>query len=310
MEREEPMTALSQQIDQALALDPRSASAEIEGFISRKFHELNRHGLLIGLSGGLDSAIVAFLCARSVGREKLRLIYLPDRDSKPLHARHAHLVVEHLGVPFETRDITPILEAMGIYALLPTSRIPTRGLRSLLARLGKRLLGFHGGVSVLQARLQTLPDSYVSRGNAYAMSKHRLRMLLLYEMADVSSLVVVGAANKTELLTGTFSLWGVDHCADLMPVIHLYRSQLHALAAYLGIPQEIRQTPADPDLVPGVDDKGALLGSFFTADRILAGLELGLLRADLAREFGADPVKHIAGLYDLSMPMREIPYHL
>jgi NAD+ synthase len=134
-------------------------------------------------------------------------------------------------------------------------------------------------------------------------------MLLLYQQAEISNLMVVGAANRTELVTGTFSLWGCDHCADAMPLIHLYRSQLYPLAAYLHLPRAIVEKAADPDIMPGLDDKEELLGSsFLEADRVLIGLENGLSRKDLIRSFGVEAVDRIVSLVELSRPMRESPY--
>jgi NAD+ synthase len=140
------------------------------------------------------------------------------------------------------------------------------------------------------------------------MSKHRLRMLLLYQQAEISNLMVVGAANRTELMTGTFSQWGCDQCADVMPLIHLYRSQLYPLARYLQLPKVIVEKAADPDIMPGVDDKEALLGSFLEADRILIGLEKGVGRQELSRSYGVAAVDQIVSLVELSRPMRESPY--
>jgi len=74
-------------------------------------------------------------------------------------------------------------------------------------------------------------------------------------------------------MTGTFTQFGCDHCADIMPLLHLYRSQLVPQAEYLNLPQEILSKKADPDVLPGLDDKGALLRSFDIVDQILWCLE-------------------------------------
>jgi NAD+ synthase len=140
------------------------------------------------------------------------------------------------------------------------------------------------------------------------MIKHRLRMILLYQEAEIRNLMVVGAANRTEWLTGTFSQWGCDQCADVMPILHLYRSQLDPLAAYLGVPDEIRAKPADPDVMPGIDDKEALLGSFEVVDQILWGLENEVERAELVDAYGLRDVEHIEVLVELSRPMRAAPF--
>ena len=203
-----------------------------------------------------------------------------------------------------------MLKAMGVYDLLPIGSLPGRTMREWVVRLGQSISGLKRTQDLLLARFRPTAGSLVAKGNAYAMAKHRLRMVLLTYRADIDNLMVVGAANKTEWLTGTFSKWGCDHCADVMPIVHLYRSQLPALAQYLGVPEAIRSKPADPDIMPGIDNKEALLGTFIETDQILWGLENGMDRPELIRLFGADAVEHIAALRALSRPMREAPYRL
>ena len=295
---------------ESLKIDPAEASAAIEALLRSKLDDLSKDGILIGLSGGLDSAVTAYLSVRALGSEKVHLLNLPDRDSKAIHRQHAALIARELGIELQVREITPLLEAMGTYKHLPTSFLPGQKLRETVVRLGKTLSGIDRPEDLLRARFQAAPNSLVSRGKAYAMAKHRLRMVLLYDQADVANLMVVGAANRTELLTGTFSMWGCDQCADVMPIVHLYRSQLPALAEFLQVPLEVRSKSADPDILPGVDNKEALLGSFEQTDHILYGLENGIDRAGLVGTFGPEAVQQVETLLQLSRPMRESPYSL
>jgi len=134
--------------------------------------------------------------------------------------------------------------------------------------------------------------------------------VILYKEAEHSQGLVIGAANKTEWMTGTFTQWGCDHCADLMPLLHLYRSQLIPLAEWLELPEEIIHKKADPDVLPGLDDKGELLGSFEEADLILWGLENQIPLSDLEERFGKEKVNYIQTLADNSACYRETPYSL
>jgi NAD+ synthase len=292
-----------------LEIDPVETSRQIEDFIQNKLVQLGRTGLLLGLSGGLDSAIVAFLAVRAVGSERVGLLNLPDRDSRPRHIQHARLIARTLGVELQSQEMTPLLQEMGVYDLLPFQALP-RTVRAMVTRIGKKLAGPEEPEELLAARLCPPPHSWMAKGNAYAMVKHRLRMVLLYLQADLQGLLVVGAANRTEYLTGTFSHWGCDQCADMMPLLHLYRSQLPPLAEYLQVPEEIRVKAADPDFLPGVNDKEALLGSFEVTDQILWGLEHGVSRAELAEIHGEEVVARIATLKERSRPLRETPYCL
>jgi len=290
-----------------LTIDPAAVAAQIEQLLQGKLEQMERSAAVLGLSGGLDSAVVAYLLARALGPHKVTALNLPDRDSKTVHRRDAERVAAELGIRLQTRDITPILQAIGTYDLLPIGSLPGRRLKQLAVWLGKSLAGRARPEDMLAARLRPQANSLLGKANAYAMAKHRLRMLLLYEQAEIENGMVVGAANKTEWLTGTFSLWGCDHCADVMPIIHLYRSQLLSLAAYLSVPQAICSKPADPDMVPGADAK-ELLGSFAETDQILWGLQNGVDRGELVQAFGKGAVQSIETLYDLSRPMREAPY--
>ncbi len=293
-----------------LKLDPMQTCQQIEEFLRQKLTDIHKEGILIGLSGGLDSAIAAYLATRAIGATRVILLNLPDKDSKDIHRQHAHIVAGELGVPLTTSEITAPLNSVGVYELLPLRLLPARGLQEIAIRLSNPIRGAGGKGDYLAERFNAKPNSLVANGNAYASIKHRLRMVLLYYEAERKNLMIVGAANKTEYLTGTFSKWGCDQCADVMPLLHLYRSQLKPLAEYLGIPEEIRTKAADPDVIPGVDNKEALLGSFLTTDLILWGMENNLDQQDLSREFGDNNVKRIVNLVEASRHMRESPYSL
>jgi NAD+ synthase len=298
------------QIRKGLQIDPSAACREIEALIRKTMENLNRDGAVVGVSGGLDSATAVTLTVRALGAGNVHLLNLPERDSKPIHKQHAKRLAQHLGIRLRVKSLTPSLRASGSYRLLPLGFIPIRKLRARLVEYGKSRWLTKGEDSLLVNRLQPGANTLVSRGVAYAISKHRLRMVLLYQYADIHNLLVVGAANRTEWLTGTFSKWGVDHCADVMPLIHIYRSQLERIAEYIQVPDFIRSKAADPDIMPGINDKGKLLGSFSTADQILYGIELNQSKESLCQAYGKGNVEHIFRLWELSKHMRESPYQL
>ena len=120
----------------------------------------------------------------------------------------------------------------------------------------------------------------------------------------------MGAANRTELLTGAFAQWGCDQCADVMPIIHLYRSQVEVVAEYLQVPEKIRRKPADPDVIPGLNDKEELIGPFHISDQILWMLESGFPLSKISDRYGDEAVRHVNDLYQRSRFMRETPHSL
>jgi len=297
-------------IPEMLQIEPGDVCRETEELIHHTLGMLHRDGAVIPLSGGLDSAVAATLTVRSLGTDRVHLLNMPERDSKPIHQKHANQLAQHLGVQLTTKRISSILRAAGSYRLLPLRFVPSRILRKKLVEFVKSKFLIHRANSLLADRLHPKANSWLAKGNAYAIAKHRLRMVIAYQYAEVRNLMVVGAANRTEWLTGTFSKWGIDHCADVMPVMHLFRSQLEEIAKFLKLPAYIRHKAADMDVMPGVNDKEALLGGFSTVDQILYGIENQIDLDELRQKCGEDKVDRLLKLFDLSVHMRESPYHL
>lgn len=297
-------------LKKALVIDPQKTQQEISTFLQRRCQDLNRKGIILGLSGGLDSSLLAYLAVASFDKENVHPLYLPERDSKPLHKEHAQLVADTLQLPFYTLDITPSLEALGVYDSLPLKYIPGKRLQTWTVKLGRYLFSPKDKGDILHARLSTTGSEWIAKGDAYINSKHRMRMTALYHQAERRQLMVAGAGNRTEWLTGTFTKWGCDHCADVMPFLHLYRSQVRSLAEYMGLPELILDKSADPDLIPGLDDKEELLGSFENVDSILYGLENGVDRDMLREHFPLAEINKLVRLMKDSAHMRQSPYTL
>ncbi|MCJ7716602.1 MAG: NAD(+) synthase [Anaerolineales bacterium] len=294
----------------ALTINPSQTIQEILTLIEDRFKTLNRKVAVLGLSGGLDSSVVASLAVKCLGKDQVKLYYLPERDSKPLHRNHAILLADQLEADLTIIKITPALRALHIYRLLPLSYFPGYKLRAHAVNYGKKQFLSRTNGEFLSTRLAATGGPWVAQANAYISAKHRIRMLALYKEAERFRGLVIGAANKTEWMTGTFTQWGCDHCADLMPILHLYRTQLVSLAKHLQLPDEILRKKADPDVLPGLDDKGELLGSFQEADLILWGLENQIPLNQLEGKFGKEKISYILTLVKNSAYFRESPYSL
>ena len=190
---------------QGLHIHPPDICQDIEDLIQSTMKNLHRDGAVVSISGGLDSAVAATLTVRSLGVDKVYLLNMPERDSKPVHRQHAIRLAKQLGIPLAVKSITPILNAAGSYRLLPIGYVPGRKFRAKLVNYGKsRFLKNHGDL-LLAERLQPEANSWVSKVIAYAIAKHRIRMVLQYQYVEIHNLMVVGTANRTEWLTGTFS---------------------------------------------------------------------------------------------------------
>ena len=212
---------------------------------------------MVGISGGIDSSVVAALCARALGKERVLGLFMPERDSSDDALRLGRMLVEHLGIPHLTEDIAPALAGFGCYdRQLDAIRtaVPEYGegwrcklsLPSLLG--GDRLNITFLTVADPQGKRQTLrmrPAAYLQL-IAATNFKQRCRKVMEYYHADRLGYAVAGTPNLLEYDLGFFVKQG-DGAADFKPIAHLYKTQVYALAEYLGVPEEIRRRPPTTD---------------------------------------------------------------
>ena len=250
-------------------------------FIRTKRSELNRGGILVACSGGLDSSTVLLLCARAVGKDSVKALVMPEKQGNPEAEKYARLVTERFGIEAITRDITPLLQKLGVYNFI-LSQIPARPLQEWTAKAYLHRAKKNPFLQITQGRA----DAMERRGFARFNTKHRLRAVIAYLLAEELNYLVVGCAHKSEDMLGLYVKFGVDDIADLMPIKNLYRSQILQLAAYLDVPEEIIQRTPNPDIIPGVSDKYLdILGlPSETLDLLVYGIEHGLQDGDLSAQ--------------------------
>ena len=296
-------------IDALKIQDPEKVCKEIEQFIRSKVEELNRDGIIIGLSGGIDSVVAVSLCVRAVGADNVTALYMPDIDSDRRHGIAAENIAKKLKIRFETIDITPVLKTLGIYKLIPSKILSSKkiaaGLYKSYYAVSTKVLG----QDKFGESLGGSNNVFVGKGNAYAKTKHRIRMVILYKYATIKNFLVVGAANKTEAQIGFFAKWGVDHSNDIMPIGNLYKCQIRQLAEHLGIAKEIIRKPPSPDLIPGFTDEMAV-GRYDEIDIVLFALENRWPIAEISSQSGISTkrINQIMGWMKKSAHMRESPY--
>ncbi len=241
-----------------LSIDPAAESERICAVLQRQvLRHLRRRGVVLGLSGGVDSSVVAALCVRAFGPDAVLGVLMPEQDSDPDSARLGRAVASWLGIDTALEDITPILIALGCYRRRDEfiRRVFSEygpGWRSkIVLRKANGTAGYNvfhlvvRGPRGEQKEARMPPDVYLGVVATTNM-KQRTRKQLEYYHADRLNYVVAGTPNRLEYDQGFFVKNG-DGAADVKPIAHLYKSQVYELAAYLGVPEEIRRRPPTTD---------------------------------------------------------------
>ena len=266
-----------------LTIDARSVTDSIEEYIQRVVDTSSARGVIIGLSGGLDSAVLAALAVRALHKERVHVCYLYERDSSKQSRRRAILMADWLDLELRLHDIAPIMRQRQIYTPL-IMRIST--LSGSVNRLLISVYRFFYGESPFTSTLHKgsfsghklkkfFYDHTARHAEAAFNVRHIYRRQFLEKLAKDHNLLLLGAGNRSEYLAGWFVKDGIDDM-PFSPLLGLYKTQVRQLADFLGLPSEIRSQPPSPDMVKGVTDEFAIDISYTTLDIILDGLDRGL----------------------------------
>jgi NAD+ synthase len=217
---------------------------------------LHRRGVVIALSGGVDSSVCGALAARALGPGKVFGLLLPEKDSSPDSLVRGRQVAELLGIAYAVEDIQPALEAIGCYrwrddAMRTVFPGYGEGWKSKIAIAGGaqgrinhfKLVAQSPRGEFMEARLPLKEYLQIVAATSY---KQRIRKTVEYFHADRLNYAVIGTPNRLEYDQGFFVKNG-DGSADLKPIAHLYKSQVYALARYLGLPAEVCSAPPTTD---------------------------------------------------------------
>lgn len=218
---------------------------------------LRKRGLVLGLSGGIDSTVCAALAARAIGPENVLCLFMPEDDSDPESLRLGRLVADTYCLDSALEDISPALQSMGCYTRRDAfirEIVPDYGPGwSCKIVIANTLEGNGYNISSLvvqdpagNVRKFRMPASVYLGIIAATNMKQRARKQIEYFHADRLNYAVVGTPNRLEYDQGFFVKNG-DGSADVKPIAHLYKSQVYQLASYLGAPDEIRQRPPTTD---------------------------------------------------------------
>jgi len=241
-----------------LEVDCQKEVDRILNFIKTQAIAMRREGAVIGLSGGVDSAVSAELCARALGKEKILVLILPEQESNPQSKKFAIKQAKKAGINLKIVDITPVLEAFGTYKMRD--------------EIIKKIIPEYNSTYLFRITLPPdllIRDSFNffsltiddGKGNkksvrlgkealnaivAASDTKQRTRMMHLYYFAEKMNYLVCGTTNKSEHIQGFFVKYG-DGGVDIEPIVHLFKTQVYSLAKWLGVINEIIQRKPSPD---------------------------------------------------------------
>ncbi len=231
---------------EVLNLDLPEAESRIKRFIRSYTENAAAKGIVLGMSGGIDSNTIAALSALAIGGENVLGLMLPESETRiDKDIEDARVVAEKFNIITQVCDITPALE------------------------------GFYNSIPIFD------PKSNLCKGNI----KARARMIYLYYYANLQNRIVCGSSDKSETMMGYFTKWG-DSAADISPIMDLYKTQVRKLAKHIGIPAELASKPSTPALWKGQSAEGELGITYELLDLILFGIERFMDSSEIADELG------------------------
>jgi len=264
---------------------------------------LGKRGAIVAISGGIDSSVVAALCARALGPKKVLALMLPESESSDDNSRLAKLLASQIGVEAITENITPLLEAAGCYrrrdeaihSLIPEYQPNWKSKLVLPSVVDSDMFRLFSVVVEApdgeQKKVRLTHDAFLAIVAAMNF-KQRTRKMLEYYHADRLNYAVTGTPNLLEYDQGFF-VKGGDGLADLKPIAHLYKTQVYALAATLGVPEEIRRRPPSTDTysLPQTQEEFYFSLPYDQMDLCLYAKSHGLSAAEVGAAIGRTPVQ-------------------
>lgn len=299
-------------------IDANKVTKVLEQYI-RELMKVNNHNcVILGLSGGIDSAVLATLAVRAVGAERVKAYHLKDRDSEKDSEIKARILADWLGIELEIQDISPAMHKKGVYSPLIMRLTPlTHFFNRLFQQAYYLLFREVPHTSTLKADCDELGHNPFKRlvfnltirhiGNSFN-ARHIYRREVIEKAAAEQNGLVLGAANRSESMAGWFVKDGIDDL-PIQPMLGLYKTQVWQLADHLGLPAEIRHQEPSPDMMKGITDEFAIGIRYDRLDEILDYLERGEKKSEiLAHGVSRKELKLVQDNRRFSAWMRESPH--
>ena len=305
------------------SLDHAAEIARIADFLKQSTRGLNRRGVVVGVSGGIDSAVCAAAAVHALGPKRVFGLLMPERDMTDDAHQRGERLCQKLQIPYAVESIDESLQAIGCYArrddairrIVPEYGNEWRHKITISHAENDTIAFFNLVTQNPRGELTTrrMPLDVYLTVVAATNFKQRIRKNLEYYHADRLNYAVIGTPNKLEYDLGFF-VRGGDGLADVKPIAHLYKTQVYALAETLGVTEEIRrQTPStntyslpqtQEEFYYALDYKRADLALYALlndVDADVAGHALGLTPAQIAhvyRDFNGKRRAAARGLAD------------
>jgi NAD+ synthase len=292
-----------------LNLDCRGEIERITRWIRETLaRDLHRRGLVVGISGGIDSSVTAALCVGAIGKDRVIGLQMPERGSADETLGLSALLADHLGIQKIHWDISGILQAVGYFERYDAA------VRSAIAEYGpgwksKIVLSSPGTeksyslFSIVAVSPEGISKKKRLDLNAYleivaaTNFKQRIRKMLEYYHADKRNYAVAGTPNRLEYDQGFFVKLG-DGAADIKPMAHLYKTQVYQLARHLGLPGALLNRPPTTDTysLPQGQDEFYFSVPYQVMDLCLYGKNHGIDAEVVGRQTGLTP-QRVLGIY-------------
>jgi len=265
-----------------LTIDAQLTVQLIKAYLQELVKTQQSDGILLGLSGGIDSSVLLSIAVRAVGKDRVHASFLYDRDSEKESEKKAVIMANWLDIGLDIFDISPAMKKKNIYDPLIMKLIPYSPLFNRLIQHSYRFINGEvpfktslkigsnaGNGSWIKSLMYNFTIRHIDRGFA---ERHIYRRELLNTKATQENLILIGAANRSEFEVGWFVKDGVDDL-PIQPMTGLYKTQVWQLASYLKLPDEIQNQLASPDMMFGITDEFGIGHNYRKLDVILDMME-------------------------------------
>ena len=291
-----------------LKINSKEASERIEKYIQDVVAENKVGGVMIGLSGGLDSTVLTALAVRALGKDRVHVYFLQDKNGEKDSVEKARLAAERLGLSLNLGSIDAVMREkeksaafFKFISALPPSALP------FMSSLYYIIVGETPYMTTLRKDelkkskfRRWLYNNIVDGLESMFDGPCAVRRVVLEKIAKEKNMLVIGSGNRSEDLTGWFTVDGVDNMPH-SPIMGLFKTQVRQLAEYLDVPRVIQARAPSADVLKGVDDTLALGMSFDKIDIVLYGIENNL-SDELLMEYGLakTQIARVRKIYDMS----------